>query len=93
MLSEHKVRNLLDREVPSLFIVGFKDALGWVRLVEDHLSTSRYGGRTAQTRDEWDEEDVCHIPRSNFTAAPQDSDGGHMRYSDTEWGPNELTSK
>lgn len=90
MLSQCKVEALLNRDVPALFIVGFDDALGWVRLTPDHLKTARFGGRTVQTRDAWDKEDVCHIPTSDFTVALKGPEGTHIRPSVTQWHDDEL---
>lgn len=66
-LSEEKFDDLLGRDVPSIFLVGFDDGIGWVRLRPEHKDDVGLGGRTDRN-DPLDIERVCHIPIEDFTA-------------------------
>jgi len=87
LLSTQKVEALLAEDLPAIFIVGFNNGIGWVRLTQDHLDTSVMGGRTVATLDQGDIEPCCYIPLSNFTGVT--AQDGLIR-SDSPYGDDEI---
>lgn len=70
VLSADKVRRVMALKpynVRALFVIEDKlGAIYWTDLAIASLLTPRLGGRTLNTRDPWDIEDVVHIPNACF---------------------------
>ena len=68
MLSEHKYlagKAISEKDnVPFLFVVELNDGTYYTELDGDYKVT--YSGRTVQTRDKWDIENVIHVPMVDF---------------------------
>lgn len=89
ILSEEKVEALLQREAPAIFLVGFNDGIGWVRLTEEHRNEVRLGGRTDRD-DALDVENVCHIPIGDFTGVCYEQDGKHLYGKKPQWQTDQI---
>lgn len=66
MLSWHKLREACAVGRTVVLLVQWNDCLGWVELTDDLWETLEWGGRTAKTRDAWDEEPIIKIKNEKF---------------------------
>jgi len=66
MLSWHKLVAARSVGVPVVLVVKWADALGWVVLSDQLWETLEWGGRTKDTRDDWDVEPVIKIRNELF---------------------------
>lgn len=70
------------RAIDLIVVVDWEDQVGAYKFdelheVEGHLKIEEQGGRTRATRDEWDVEDVVHIPIELFSTIHQKNISSH----------------
>jgi len=67
MLSWHKLVAADSIGVPVVLLVRWSDRIGWAYLDSSLWATLEWGGRTKDTRDEWDVEPIIKIKNELFT--------------------------